>query len=232
MIDLDNPYLGIGIYSVGEAALLTHVKMETIRRWLRGYTYTYDGTQQHSPSVWKGQLPVIDGKMALGFRDLMEVRFVNAFREHNVSWKTIRLAAIRAKELFDRDHPFSTKSFKTDGKSIFAEIIEETGEEHLLDLVKSQYAFKQILTPFLYRGLEFDNNDTVVKWWPLGKQRRIVLDPNRSFGRPIVDEFGIPTSTLADAFRVERSYRQVAKWYEISEKSVRNAVEFQDRIAA
>lgn len=227
-----NSFLGVGIYSVGEAAQLAHVKMATIRRWVRGYSYRLDGKERQSPAVWQRQLPDIEGTMALSFLDLMEVRFVNAFRTHNVSWKAIRLAAVRARELFDRSHPFSTKSFKTDGKSIFAEVIEETGERHLLDLVKNQFAFQKILAPYLYKGLEFDESDQVARWWPLGKRKQVVIDPRRSFGRPIVASYGVPIAALADAYRVEGSYKFVADWYEVTEKAVREAVEYHKNIAA
>jgi hypothetical protein len=36
----------------------------------------------------------------------------------------------------------------------------------------------------------------ITRWWPLGKQRSVVLDPQRSFGAPIASGSGIPTATL------------------------------------
>jgi uncharacterized protein (DUF433 family) len=223
----DNPYLGVGIYSVPEAARLTGVNARRIRRWLRGYTFSSGQEGRSSTPVWVRQLPIVQDHLALGFRDLMEVRFVNAFRGHGVSWPTLRRAAERAHEIVRGDHPFCTKAFRTDGRSIFAEVIDETGETSLLDVVRNQYAFKKILEPYLYRGIEFDQEGVPARWWPLGRKRRVVLDPMRSFGQPIVSREGVPTSILAQAFEIEQSVEVVADWYEVDPVSVQDAIAFE-----
>jgi len=226
-----NPYLGVGIYSVPEAARLTSVAPQRVRRWLKGYAYPWKGQRRAVPPVWQRQLPDVDGILALGFLDLMEVRFVDAFRDYGVSWHTIRAAAVRAREMFKRDHPFCAKSFKTDGRSIFADILDKTGEKSLIDLVKSQYAFRKILKPYLYTGLEFQE-DQLMRWWPLGTRRRVVIDPRRGFGQPIVADEGVPTAILAKAVKVEQSLTVVADWYEVDPESVRDAIEFEEKLAA
>ncbi|HUU85616.1 MAG TPA: DUF433 domain-containing protein [Phycisphaerae bacterium] len=226
-----SPYLGVGIYGVAEAARLTDVRAQRIRRWLEGYTFSCAGKLHASPPVWRRQLPDVDGTLALGFLDLIEVRFVDAFRRHGVTWRTIRRAAERARVLFDNEHPFCTESFQTDGRSIFAEVIDETGETSLIDVVKSQYAFKRMLQPYLYIGLEFQA-DQLVRWWPLGMRRRVVIDPRRAFGQPIVAKEGVPTAILAGAVQLEQSVAEVADWYEVDPRSVRDAVEFEEKLAA
>jgi hypothetical protein len=40
------------------------------------------------------------------------------------------------------------------------------------------------------------------------------------------------TLSLAAAYRANRSYKAVANWYEVSERSVRDAVRFENRLAA
>jgi len=227
-----NPYLGVGIYSVAESAMLTCVSSQRIRRWLRGYTFKYEGELRESQPVWRRQLPEIDGTLALGFLDLIEVRFVNAFRACGVSWKTIRCAAKYAQQRLGQDHPFCTRRFKTDGRTIFEDVISETGESWLIDVVKSQFAFKKILAPYLYEGLEFDDDSHVVRWWPMGKRHRVVIDPERCFGQPIVSKEGIPTSILACAFEAEGSVEAVANWYEVSPRSIQDAIEYHKKLRA
>jgi uncharacterized protein (DUF433 family) len=223
--------LGVGVYTVPEAARLTGVSGRRIRRWLSGYDFRSGDTVRSSPPVWHGQIPAGDS-LALGFRDLLEVRFVDAFRRHGVSWRSIRIAADRAAEILHDSHPFSTKRFKTDGRSIFAEIMQKTGEESLLGLVKSQYEFKSIVDPFLFEGIEFPAAEIApVRWWPLGLDRRVVIDPERAFGQPIVAPESVPTAVLAQAFRAEGSVPAVARWYLVDPQSVEDAVEFEDRIA-
>ncbi len=127
--------IGIGIYTVPEASRLTGVPAARIHRWIAGYDYKVGQETHESDPVWLSQLPKVDDRAALGFLDLMEIRFVDAFRGHGVSWKKIRLAAKRARGLFGQTHPFSTKRFQTDGRTIFAEIAGGSREHALLDLV-------------------------------------------------------------------------------------------------
>ncbi len=207
MTESRQPLLGVGIYTVPEAARIARVRPARIRRWLKGHDY-------------------------LDFRDLIEVRFVDAFRSHGVSWKTLRLAAERASEILQDPHPFSTQRFKTDGRKIFAELISETGEELLLDLVKSQYGFRQIIGPYLYEGLEFDDSKGAVRWYPLPGSHKVIIDPAVSFGQPIVQPEAVPTAILAKAAQVERSIERVARWYEVDPQAVQDAVEYEELLAA
>jgi uncharacterized protein (DUF433 family) len=223
--------IGAGIYSVPEAARLTQIPTARIRRWVKGYTYRSGPDQRVSTPVVHSQLEPIDGVVALGFLDLIEVRFVDAFRSHGVGWKAIRIAYDRARDLIGSKHPFSTRRFRTDGRRIFADIIRDAGEPILLELVSNEFAFRKVLSPYLYAGLEF-SEDEVARWWPMGESGDVVIDPERSFGQPIVHKEGVPTRVLAQAFRVEESYDAVARWYDVNRRSVRQAVEFEKRLAA
>lgn len=224
-------HLGIGIYSVTDAARLSGVSVQRIRRWLQGYSYRVDECVHKSPPVWKPQLPIVDGKQAVSFLDLVEIRFVDSFRKHGVSWKTIRAAARYAFEKLHSNHPFSTRQFRTDGRSIFEEAINKTGERQLLDVVKSQLAFRQILSPYLYDGLEFGPSDAVIRWCPV-PGLKVIIDPKRSFGQPVLVGCGIPTITVANAFKAEGSLRRVAHWFDITTREVQDAVRFEKKFAA
>lgn len=100
----------------------------------------------------------------------------------------------------------------------------------MIDLKKRQQVFRTIIEPSL-RDLEFDAS-AVARWYPLGKgHRSIVIDPARSFGRPIVQR-GVPTEILAEAVKLEGSAGAVASLYEVPKADVLAAVEFEQRLAA
>ena len=223
--------LGLGIYTVPEAARLTQVAPKRIRRWVEGYSFQQHGETRASAPIWRRDIESDDA--VLSFRDLLEVRFVDAFRRHGVSWKVIRIAAQHAAEIIQDPHPFSTKKFKTDGRSIFADIVHDTGKLGLLDLAKDQWELKAIVEPFLFEGVEFSKiGIEPVRWWPLGANRHVVIDPARSFGQPIVDPESIPTTILARAVKAEGSIEAVARWYLVSPKAVGDAVEFERQLLA
>ena len=221
MESTSTPGLGIGIYSVPEAERLTGVPGSKIRRWLWGAA---GGAVK---PLWEPQHPVLDGSKALGFRDLIEIRFVNAFREAGVSLYQIRSALDSVRQLIETEYPLSTLHFKTDGKKIYADL---AGRNHLLLELPSQqqvFRFPQVLDR-LRVGLEYREGD-LVRWRP--KNNRVLLDPRRGFGHPIVDE-GVPTDVLASAYVSEGSLAAVAKWYEVDEDSVRDAIAFEAALAA
>ncbi|HEX9670199.1 MAG TPA: hypothetical protein VGC93_12035 [Thermoanaerobaculia bacterium] len=222
--------LGVGIYTVPEAARLTGVSAGRIRRWLRGYAFRSGNSIHESPRVWIPDLPVVGDTLALSFRDLMEVRFVDYFLEAGVTWKTLRNAAAHAAERVDSTHPFSTRLFKTNGYTIFHDYVEKSGERNLLEVITEQFAIPSAVEPYLYKGLEFSATE-VVRWFPLSPRKRIVIDPAIGFGQPTVTPEGVPTAILARAAKVEPRDR-VAKWYRVRKAAVADAVEYEEQLAA
>lgn len=224
--------IGHGTYSFAEAERLTGVPAYTIRRWTKGYSYRYQGEDRHSPPIIATHARYTEGGPALDFADLLEVRFLDAFRRYGVGAWAIRIASLRAQELLGRPRPFSTQIFKTDGRTVLAELVPEAGDPHLLDLVRDQYEFSKVVDPFLYSGIEFNQLQEPCRWWPLGDARKVVIDPKRSFGAPIVSESGVPTAVLAAGFAAEGSLEFVAQWYRVTLDEVKDAVEFETSHAA
>jgi uncharacterized protein (DUF433 family) len=226
--------IGVGVYTVPEASRLTGVPRARIRRWLRGYEFGRDNTRRRSAPVWRAQLAPIDRSVALGFLDLMEVRFVDAFLKAGLTLGTIRKAAKLASELVGQSHPFSTQKFRTDGRRVFAELRHrERGDKTLYDLERKQFGIYDFIVPSLLEGIEFDSEGQAARWYPdKVTAPRVVIDPNRQFGQPIVDLGGVQTSALADAFRAEGSIERVARWFELSVEAVEQAVKFELKLAA
>lgn len=225
-------HIGRGIYTLKEAERITEVPACRIRRWTRGYTYRYKGQEKYTPPIVASGYEYSKEAPAIDFSDLIEIRFLNAFRIYGVGWKAIRIAANKAKEILQKDHPLSSQIFKTDGRTILMEISDEAGDKVLLDLIKSQFAFERVLAPHLYTGLEYSQFDEPERWWPLGNKKSIVLDPHRQFGTPIVTKGGIPTSILYRAMMNGQSIDVVADWFEIGRNEVIDAFEYERKLAA
>jgi uncharacterized protein (DUF433 family)/DNA-binding transcriptional MerR regulator len=208
-------------------APVRHVSRNTVARWLRGYDF---GTKGHSEPLWHPDYLNEDNLIEFSFRDLIELRFVKAFRDSGLALPTIRECYQRAAEEVHDERPFSTKKFRTDGKTIFLEITEGIQEGKLVDLRRRQNVFRTIVEPSL-KDLEFDAS-AVARWFPLGITRKsIIIDPTRAFGRPIAAS-GIPTEVLSRAVTVEGSVAKVVHLYKVSTAEVKDAVAFEKRLAA
>jgi uncharacterized protein (DUF433 family) len=223
-----NGLLGVGIYSIPLASLLTGVSSWRIRRWVRGYRFATSSGQHDKPPVWRSDIPPIDGSYALSFQDLIEIRFVDAFLRQGVKWLEIRQAAIRGREMFKTGHPFATNRFRADGRELFA----RSGEGRSAGLVhisKSQAVFADIVGPYL-KGVEFAEDGSTARWWPLERSRRVVIDPARAFGKPIVAREGVPTRVLGAAVASGQSLVDVARWYRVPLASARDAVHYEEQL--
>jgi uncharacterized protein (DUF433 family) len=221
--------IGVGSYTAHEAARLLKTTPRNVNRWLGGYSYKRSGEARQMPPLWTVQHAAIEDHLEIGFRDLIELRFVKAFLDAGVGLLAIRHCLDYARQCVKDDRPFSTRRFRTDGRTIFLESIERASEQvteiNLLDLKKKQYAFKQIIEQ-TFKDLDIED-DAVARWRPFRGKKSIVIDPGRAFGQPIASEFGVPTVALADAVEAEGSVEEVARIFDVPVAVVRDAVEFQ-----
>lgn len=224
-VQLANTGAGMGIYSVPEAARLTGVTPTRISGWLRGYPKR--SHKQPSPALHR-DFETIDGVQQLSFLDLVEIRVVDRLLSTGITWPELRAAAAAASEILNTPHPFATKQMKTDGKALFAEIGSRLDQE-IIHLSKRQHVIVKFIQPSL-KGIEFEQ-DMARRWWPLVNNQTVVIDPTRSFGRPITQSSGVPTQVLA-AYAAQSSPAEAARWYETDIKEVRGAVRFEHSLAA
>jgi uncharacterized protein (DUF433 family) len=219
------PPLGIGYYTTAEASRLLQIPARNVRRWLGGYGYTSQDIRRFVAPLWQPELPAANDHIELSFRDLIELRFVQAFIDAGVGLKSIRNCLDYARALTNHSHPFSTRRFRTDGKTIFLESLRESGECDLLDLKRKQYAIHKVIERS-FRDLDLQNGE-VSSWRPYRGKDSIVLDPQRAFGQPIAAESGVPTVALADAVQAEGSVERAGRLFEVRPAVVRDAVRFE-----
>lgn len=220
-----NIAFGLGAYSAPEAARLIGMPPATLRRWLLGYRHGGEAGPTVEPPLWSPQYDVDECELLLGFRDLVEARFVHALRRSHIGLQTIRLCLDRARDILGQDHPLSTRMFKTDGKRLFLEMTEGAAEPALVDLKARQHVFHRVVQPSL-RGLEF-GDERAERWWLLPDRRTIVADPRQSFGQPTIASVGLLTSRVAQEVKAEGSIERVARLYGASVAAVRDALRFE-----
>lgn len=222
--------LGLGIYTVSDAARLSDVPTTRIRRWLTGRERFYRGQRVFDAPLWHSALPDVEGHLHLSFRDLIELRMVDRFRAQKISLPYLRKVVEAAQSLIGDSHPFSTSSFKTDGKRLYLEVLRNTNEPDLIEVLSGQHAFHSIISVGL-KDVEFEQGVASL-WLPESGRGDVVLDPDRSFGHPVLRESGVPTAAIKRMWEVGRSVREIARDFEIAERAVRSAISFEEKLAA
>ncbi|MEM5544938.1 hypothetical protein WNY61_19585 [Sulfitobacter sp. AS92] len=222
-------FVGVGLYTISEAAKLLRSSPRTIRRWVEGYDYRRNGEKTHSASLWQPDLSLEDS-VELSFRDLIELRFIIAFTELGLSIQTIRSCLDAARKCIESDRPFSSGRFRTDGRRIFLQGADHLNDPVLIDLKRRQYVFNGVIER-TFKDLDLED-DLVTRWRPYRGKESIVIDPTRSFGQPISSDFGVPTIVLAEAVQAEGSVARVAALYEVDRTVVVDAVRYHGELAA
>lgn len=211
--------LGVGLYSIPEAARLVGTYDGNIRRWIEPLTDLIPRT-----------FPI--SEHTLSFLELMELHFIKMFRDSGVSLQTIRKAAKAAAKKFRVDYPFAVRRFDTDGKTIFATLLDrEDDREAVEDLKRGQYVFTTILKPFFLK-MDYRASREALRFWPQNKEGRVVLDPTRSFGKPIDSQTGVQTQALHEAVIANGGEMAlVADWFDVPIEAVKSAVVFEESLA-
>lgn len=222
--------IGKGAYSVADASRLSGVADAKIRRWLGGRSRIYHGERVYDQPLWTPALPQFDDALYLSFRDLIELRMVDRFRQQHISMPYLRKVVAAAQELIGDSHPFSTSRFKTDRRRLYLEMLSKTDEPKLIEVLSGQHTFHSIISVGL-KDIAFENG-VASTWHPESGKGEVVIDPRRSFGKPILVRYGVPTSTINHLVRNGRTQREVARDFEIDGRAVKAALAFEGQLAA
>jgi len=221
---LDEP-----MYPSAEAGRLVGLSAYRVRRWLKGYEYDYGSTRRHQP-------PVIhragtEGTTFASFLDLVDLLFAKHFINHGISLQKLRKALDEATEILHTDH-FARRIFFMDGNNIYPEV-KKQGKAILELLSGGQWVIPEIVRELAHQ-IDFDEITGLARrWYPLGPDGLVVLDPLVSFGRPSIIRKGVATSNVYDFFVAEdRQERPVCRWMKLSAQEVQAAVTFEERLAA
>jgi uncharacterized protein (DUF433 family) len=226
-----NP-LALGFYTVPEAARLIRVgSTQRIYGWLRGYS-----GREVGPLLTRDYDPINDVQ-ELSFLDLMEVRFVEHFREHGVKVRSLRIASEKLRKEFRTKHPFALERVHliADRADIFVDetlraSAVESGDRRLRSLLTDNYVMYEAIKQSLLPGVTFDSKSHLARDWIPRPQEfpRIKIDPKVAYGQPATPS-GIPTGTLHDAWKAEQQDADaVAYWYGIPSPEVLEAVRFEE----
>lgn len=234
MIELKDPdQLTRPAYAVAEAGRLAGVAAGRVRRWLRGYEYSYGDAVRGQPPVLRGQSV---GSSYASFLDLVDLLFVKRFLDYGVSLQKVRRALDEARGLLGTDH-FARQTFFTDGRSIFLRL-QEGGAgcrgDAILELMSGgQWVIAPVIRE-LARQIEFESPKGLARrWYPLGRNQPVVLDPMVAYGAPSIVGRGVKTTNIHDLFVAEgESLASVRAWWGLSDDEIQAAVDFERQLAA
>jgi uncharacterized protein (DUF433 family) len=212
--------LGQGVYTPREAARLIGSSQRDVLRWTRG-------NKKNRPVI-TSYYRFLEDSTEISFSDLVELRIISAMRNVGISLQAIRFAIDFAEERLGIARPLLHEKFKVDGTELLLEAAESDAD--FISLSKKrpgQKVFKEIIKQSL-SDIEYDRN-IAARWRPKGFAQ-IIIDPQRHFGEPILDDFGISTFTLYREHDSSHGVGYLSKLYEIPAKAVRGAIQYESSL--
>lgn len=214
LIDIPQPELGKGIYSIPDAAQILSMPTSKVRSWVNKYwEHDFLGKKNSSGYTWGEQR-----EKAFDFLTLIEIIAVDSFREIGVSFPKIKLAHQKLSEMLKTKYPFAHAELMSDGNNVFYDI-----ESSLLELSeKQQFSFTELVAPYC-KKIDFQQKTLLAeRFWPLGKDHQIVVDPHHSFGRPIITGTNITTDAILSMLKAGESPEFIASIYNLDLSEVKD----------
>jgi len=217
-IELDG--VGLGVYTPTQAARLTGIPASTLHLWLRG--------NKRQKPLWQSEHTTRADNLLLSFRDLVESRVLHALRTQGFSAQELRSTMTYARSQINDERPFSTKMFSTAGPDIMLNLPD--GLVIISKKNRGQNVFEDVVAPVL-KPIVY-NGDAAAMLWMQKRKKTVALDPKRAFGAPILEEYSIPTATLAASVLSEGSAETTARYFDVPLKYVKDAVAFETNLVA
>ena len=217
-------------YTLAEASRYLRLPPATLRSWVLGRQYPVaSGAGHFQPLIHSAsQKPVL-----LSFWNLIEAHVLRSLRtEHGVSVHALREALAYAERRLNIKRLLLRKELSTTAGELF---LEEYGK--LINLSASgQLAMRRVFEDHLKR-VEWDEWMFPVRFFPFlsagarASDHPIVIDPQISFGRPVVLRMGISTAAIAERIDAGEAVDDIARDYELSREEIEQAVLY-ERAAA
>ena len=217
-------------YGIPEAAGYLRLPVSTLRAWLLGQRYRV-GEQ---PKFFKPVIDIADRKE----RQLSFINLVEAFvlagirREHEIPLPKVRKAVDYLRRTFNTTRPLAHEQFETDGIDLFVEKMgsligaTQEGQIQMRDIIRDRLER-------VHRDPKGVPEKIVL--FPARREKAqsadVVIDPRLSFGRPVLDRFGVRTAILAERFDAGDDIDVLARDYSAPPEAIQNAIRCERRAA-
>jgi uncharacterized protein (DUF433 family) len=213
------PTLGKGIFTPSDIAGFLKVKTATVNRWMKTYWDGEFAQKVGHAASWK-----IDGSKAVDFLTMIEIVVMGSLVDLGAQTREIAKAHNLLSERFNTEYPFATKevleNIRIGGRKVYWEednmIINLDGSGQInLDFIRK-----------LVKNLDFDTSELAIRYWPIGKEKSILVDPKRKFGHPVIAGRNIYPETIYNMIRAGDPAEFVAELYGLTIKEIDDVIEY------
>lgn len=209
--------IGSGIYTAPDVAKILRIPYPKAKYW-----FNYYAKYKLFDSIGYRYYFNIKDTIAIDFLTLIEMHVFYLLKD-KVGMKTnniIKNHKILSEEL-KTPYPFAFSDIYASPKRI---IFESNSILKIADDLQQTF-IEDFIIPY-YEKIEFNEEKLAHKYYPLGKENSIVVDPDHQFGKPIIEGTNIITETLYDYYLGGDSIEFIARLYNLTPKNIKDAIEF------
>ena len=211
--------IGNGIYTVPEIAQILRVPYHKVHRWLNKYWDGELGERFQQSYSW-----TVENTKAVGFHTLIEFYVMMELAEAGVKTRQVLIAHEELAGWVNTPFPFAQreilKNIRTDGKKIYFKV---NGQTVTLD---GSCQLNLDFIQMFFKNIDFGNDLIAERFWPLGREKAILVDPKRKFGHPVIDGTNIYPETIYNLHLAGEHEEYIAYLYEITPQQVKDAIEY------
>lgn len=210
-----NLKIGEGVYNSRDLSLILSISRHKARYWFKQYLrdkflpfsneYTY-----HE----KNDLGVF-----VNFKMLLQFVIFDELKDRGFSTNRIIEWYHNMSRALDTKYPLIEKPIFTSGKDILLKYEGEYVDD------KMQLNFKEIALEFA-KKIEFDSVGTPIRFYPLGSNRSIVIDPKVKFGAPTIKGTRIEAEAVYELRDQGVPIKEISKIYNLDIRQVKDAINY------
>ena len=217
-------------YKASEVAAVLGVPKTTVGAWCFGQG---GGAGRRFKPLVK---PADEANRFLSFTNLCELHVLAVIRRHHlINMATVRSSLNYVRKQLQQNRPLIAQEFMTNGVDLF---IEKASQ--LINVSRDgQTALRGEFQQALAR-IDRSAQGGPVRLFPYSRispdiahqPKAVVIDPQISFGRPILLNAGVTTAVISDRFMAGDSVAEMAQDYGVAETDIDEALRFAQRLAA
>ena len=211
----------LGIYTIPDISRILGLPYSRVQYWIREYWLNDNDFDQNNYIIGDKKDRVTN------FFSLIEFYTFSQLKLHGISTQKILKAHNVISEQLKTPYPFASSIILTDGKRVFFSPDNEKSIIHAD--ITLQYNIAEIIRQFCDK---IDFKDAMAyRFWPEGRSRSIVIDPDHQFGQPILAETNLLAETLYLLNKGGESIEFISSLYNIPISKVNDAIEFYKKSA-
>ena len=212
-------------YTVRDAARISGVGTRTLRRWLVG---DYGSDRIREP-VFNAERPSPELPLRLSFVELIEVVIAAEFRKRGIKIERIRSGRDFMQSEWGLKYPFACVDLDSAGGEILHHFDEQDPQAPALAVSTDgmQWTLPGLVKQRVQQFEHLEDDGFAIRWYPLGRNVPIMVDPRFAAGRPAVVDRGVTVDIIQRRSQnAGQSVQEIAQDLRVPADAVEAALSF------